>query len=221
MSSIVSVRGAVKEYRLGDVTVPALRGVDLEVQEGEFLSIAGPSGSGKTTLFRALAGIWPFGRGTIRIPSGARALFLPQKPYLPLGDLRTAVSYPAPPQADADIRDALASVGLAPLGARLDEEQNWSLQLSPGEQQRLAIARALLIRPDWLFLDEATSAIDETSEAGLYRLLRERLPRTTMVSIGHRTTLVSFHERHLAVVRDAAGARLEDVAAAVPSAAQS
>jgi putative ATP-binding cassette transporter len=175
--------------------------VALKLQPGQSVLVTGPSGSGKSTLFRALAGIWPFGRGTIRVPHDARTLFLPQKPYLPLGDLRSVVSYPAAPRDDGEIRDALAAVGLAALGDRLAESANWSMQLSPGEQQRLAVARAILYRPDWLFLDEATSAVDETAEAALYRVLRERLPMATLVSIGHRATLSGLHDRHLTVIR--------------------
>ena len=183
-----------------------LGGADIRLQPGESVLVTGPSGSGKSTLFRALAGIWPFGHGTIRIPKDARALFLPQKPYLPLGNLRTVVCYPGEMQGDDAIRDALGTVGLAYLGHRLDEVQSWSMQLSPGEQQRLAVARALLYRPDWLFLDEATSAVDEAVEASLYRTLREKLPQTTLVSIGHRSTLAGFHDRHLTVVREVAAA---------------
>jgi len=187
--------------------------LQLELAPGQSVLVTGPSGSGKSTLFRALAGIWPFGRGIVRVPREAHPLFLPQKPYLPLGSLRTAVSYPAQPRPDAEIVAALRLVGLPHLGGRLDEEHNWSLQLSPGEQQRLAIARALLLRPDWLFLDEATSALDETAEEMLYRTLKRQLPETTLVSIGHRTSLARFHDRHLAIVRDGERARLEETAA--------
>jgi putative ATP-binding cassette transporter len=189
-------------------------GLDLALKPQQPVMFAGPSGSGKSTLFRALAGIWPFGRGAIRIPRGARALFLPQKPYIPLGKLRAVVCYPNPPVDDATLREALDAVGLGPLGARLDEEQNWTLQLSPGEQQRLAVARALIGKPDWLFLDEATSALDETIEEELYRLLRERLPGTTLVSIGHRTTLRRYHDRLLTLVREGRTARLVDAVGA-------
>ena len=188
----------------------------LRLRPGQSVLVTGPSGSGKSTLFRALAGIWPFGHGTIRFPKGARALFLPQKPYLPLGNLRTVVCYPGEPRGDDEIREALAAVGLAALGARLDEVQSWSLQLSPGEQQRLAVARAILYRPDWLFLDEATAAVDETAEAALYRLLRERLPDATLVSIGHRSTLAGFHDRHLAVIRNGAGGAAASLRDAAP-----
>lgn len=187
-----------------------LGGIELELKPGQSVLVTGPSGSGKSTLFRALAGIWPFGHGTIQVPQGARALFLPQKPYLPLGSLRTVASYPATPKPDPAIQDVLSLVGLPGLAERLDEEANWSLRLSLGEQQRLAIARALLVRPDWLFLDEATSALDEAAEASIYRTLRERLSDTTLVSIGHRSSLAGIHDRHLTVVRDGPRAVLRD-----------
>jgi putative ATP-binding cassette transporter len=201
----------------GDTLIDNL---DIQLDPQQSVLVTGPSGSGKSTLFRALAGIWPFGSGTIRIPQDARALFLPQKPYLPLGDLRTVVSYPAPPLPDSEIADALRLVGLAGLAGRLGEAQNWSLQLSPGEQQQLAVARAILLRPDWLFLDEATSAVDEGTEAELYRILGERLPETTLVSIGHRSSLMGFHARHLTVVREGDQASLRE-AGVLPAAVQS
>jgi energy-coupling factor transporter ATP-binding protein EcfA2 len=152
--------------------------VDLQVQAGDRLVLQGPSGSGKTTLFRALSGLWPFGRGRVRVPAGARMLFLPQRPYTPIGTLREAVCYPDKPERhdDAAITEALAAARVGHLASRLDETANWSMILSGGEQQRLAFARAILVRPDWLFLDEATSALDEPTETALYELVRERLP---------------------------------------------
>lgn len=169
--------------------------------------VMGPSGSGKSTLFRALAGIWPFGSGKIRVPSGGRALFLPQKPYLPIGSLRDVVRYPDPatPADDAAVREALHAVNLAQLADRLDESAHWAQRLSPGEQQRLAIARALLYKPDRLYLDEATASVDEEAERMLYTLLRERLPDTTVVSIGHRPSLRQWHDRLLTLRRDDSG----------------
>jgi len=175
-------------------------------RQGESVLVSGPSGTGKSTLFRALAGIWPFGEGRIELPAGARTLFLPQKPYLPIATLREAVLYPGGPAegvGDAAIRGALEAVGLASFSGRLDEERHWAQELSGGEQQRVAFARALLQRPDWLFLDEATSNLDEASEAQLYALLRERLPDATVVSIGHRGTLAAFHARRLVFAREA------------------
>ena len=180
---------------------PLLEDVNLAIRPGDTALISGPSGAGKSTLFRAIAGIWPFGRGLIRLPRGARVLFLPQKPYLPIGTLREVTSYPAPPQGidDSALRDALAVVGLGALTARLDESAHWALALSPGEQQRIAFARALVQKPEWLFLDEATSALDEDTEARLYALLRDRLPGATIVSVGHRSTLRAFHARRVMV----------------------
>lgn len=176
---------------------------------GERTLIAGESGSGKSTLFRALAGLWPWGRGHVRIPAGARVLFLPQKTYLPIGPLRDAVTYPADAATvdDPSIAAALRAVDLAPLAERLDEVAHWAQRLSPGEQQRIAVARALLYRPDWLFLDEATASLDEAQEASLYRLLREKLPDTTIVSIGHRPSLRQWHDRLLTLTRGADGGR--------------
>ena len=175
--------------------------VNLSLRRGDTALLAGASGSGKSTLIRAIAGIWPFGRGEIRMPRDAHILFLPQRPYLPIGVLREVVSYPMPPRGvdDGTLRDALEVVGLTELATRLDEDAHWALRLSPGEQQRIAFARALVQKPQWLFLDEATSAVDEASEARLYRLLRERLAETTLFSIGHRATLYPFHTRRFVV----------------------
>ena len=186
----------------------------LALAPGESVLLTGPSGSGKSTLFRAIAGIWPFGKGQIRRPPGP-TLFLPQRPYIPIGSLRSAVTFPADPSGFTDdaIREALIACGLAPLADRLDEDQHWALQLSPGEQQRLAFARALLLKPAWLYLDEATAALDEATEERMYRLLKERLPGTTLFSIGHRPTLQRFHGRRLHFRAAGAGpARLEAVA---------
>jgi len=166
--------------------------------------VSGPSGSGKSSLFRAIAGIWPFGAGRVTVPRGARLMMLPQRPYFPVATLAVAVTYPA--EAGHFTRDQLietiAAVGLPALAARLDEEAHWNRMLSLGEQQRLAIARALLQAPDYLFLDEATASLDEPAEAALYRLLQGRLPGTTVVSIGHRATLATFHRRRLTLTRD-------------------
>jgi vitamin B12/bleomycin/antimicrobial peptide transport system ATP-binding/permease protein len=184
-----------------------MEGVSFDVRPGDTTLISGPSGAGKSTLFRAIAGIWPFGRGEIRLPRDGRRLFLPQKPYLPIGTLREVVSYPTPPTGldDAALREALEAVGLTDLAGRLDESAHWAQALSPGEQQRIAFARALVQKPEWLFLDEATSAVDEDTEARLYALLRERLPGTTVVSVGHRSTLRGFHARRLVVTPNGTG----------------
>lgn len=186
---------------------PLLAPVDATIQQGEKVLVTGASGSGKSTLFRALAGIWPFGGGRIVKPA-ARTLFLPQKPYLTIGTLREQLSYPSKPGTfdDEACRAALVDCGLPLLTGRLEEEQHWAQMLSPGEQQRIAFARVLLHRPEWVFLDEATASLDESSEARLYRLLNEKLPRTTVVSIGHRPTLAEFHKRRLKIEPGAAGA---------------
>ena len=186
---------------------PLMANVNLTLLRGDSVLLGGASGTGKSTLFRAIAGIWPFGRGEIRASRKARVLFLPQRPYLPIGTLRSVVSYPmaAAGVDDATLREALEAVGLADLAGRLDEAGHWALQLSPGEQQRIAFARALVQKPDWLFLDEATSAVDEATEARLYRLVRERLAGTTVFSVGHRATLRAFHSRQLLVRANGSG----------------
>ncbi len=179
---------------------------------GESVVISGRSGLGKSTLFRAIAGIWPFGEGEIARPKGSH-LFLPQRPYLPLGSLRHVVTYPAAADSASDdaIAEALRKAGLGALAERLGEEHDWSLLLSGGEQQRLAIARALLIRPDWLFLDEATSNLDPEAEAELYQLLKRELPGTTVLSIAHNPGVAVFHDRKITLTAspDQAGALRE------------
>jgi len=180
------------------------------IEPGSRVLLTGPSGSGKSTLFRALAGIWPYGRGRVTVPKGARVLFLPQKPYLPIGTLRDTVAFPAAPGSfdDEVIGRTLVDCQLGNFAARLDEQNNWALVMSGGEQQRLAIARALLNAPDWLFLDEATASLDVATEAHLYALIRERLPHAALVSIAHRPTVAAYHERSWRLVPDAHGARL-------------
>jgi putative ATP-binding cassette transporter len=182
---------------------PLLNDVGFEVAAGRSTLLWGASGTGKSTLFRALAGIWPFGRGHVRIPAGARTLFLPQKPYIPIGTLRDAVKYPDEHSraSDAEIVDALRAAHLGHLVERLDEDAHWNNSLSVGEQQRLAIARALVFKPDWLFLDEATAALDETAAEAMYRELKQRLPATTLVSIGHAPALRKWHDRLLELKR--------------------
>ncbi len=203
-----------------DVALPdgrvLLGHVACTLRRGQHVLLSGPSGSGKSTLFRALAGIWPFGRGRVQVPAAARTLFLPQRPYLPLGSLRAVIAYPsgAHSVSDNEIKDALAACGLEHLVEHLDEEHRWSQRLSPGEQQRLAFARVLLNKPDWLFLDEATSALDEDMERQVYSLIRQRLPDTTVISIAHRPTVASFHPRRLRIEPVVGGeAKLVEVSA--------
>ena len=174
---------------------PLLQNVDFTVEKGRNLLVVGPSGAGKSTLFRALVGVWPYGAGEADLPAG-KMMLLPQRPYLPMGPLRQATTYPAPAAGfdDSAISAALRDAQLPQLADKLDESDNWGQRLSGGEQQRLAIARALLARPDFLLLDEATAALDEATEAEIYRMLGERLPQTTLVSIGHRASLEAWHK---------------------------
>jgi putative ATP-binding cassette transporter len=175
----------------------------LAFARGQSTLISGTSGSGKSTLFRALAGIWPFGSGHVHVPAGARVLFLPQKPYIPIGTLRDAIRYPdeRSTASDSEIVAALEAAQLGQLAGRLDEEAHWTNILSGGEQQRVAIARALVFKPDWLFLDEATASLDEATEEAVYGVLKERLPGATIVSIGHRPSLRKWHERRIELQR--------------------
>ena len=178
---------------------PLLGDTSLRLAPGESVFVTGPSGSGKSTLFRSIAGIWPYWQGRILLPKGARLLFLPQKAYLPIGTLKNAIAYPAQADAvsDADVTEALVAVGLGALQGDLARDENWGQVLSGGEQQRVAFARALINRPEWLFLDEASAALPEQAQAEMYSLMRERLPQTTLVSIGHRESLAQFHQRRL------------------------
>ena len=171
----------------------------LELAAGEATLLTGRSGTGKSTLLRVLAGIWPHAHGRIEMPSSARILVLPQRPYLPEGSLRDAITFPhvLSVSEDAHIVDLLREVGLSALADRLDEQAHWQQKLSLGEQQRLTVVRSILFNPDWLLLDEATASLDEPAERAVYRLLRERLPRTTIVSVGHRSTLRTQHHRSI------------------------
>lgn len=211
-AQIVS-RAKTSDLALSDLTLSLPDGrrivhVDqLALAPGQSVLLTGPSGSGKSTLFRAIAGVWPHVAGAISIPQNAQVMLAPQRPYIPMGTLAQAVVYPAAVEdfARSDIEAALVGARLAPFVDRLDEDNNWGQRLSGGEQQRVAIARALLAQPDWLFLDESTSALDEKLEAEIYRMLRERLPKTTVVSIGHRSTLLDFHDRHIEMQAGADG----------------
>ncbi|MBQ5845734.1 MAG: ABC transporter ATP-binding protein/permease [Selenomonadaceae bacterium] len=174
-------------------------GLSLAVLAGKYLLVSGNSGCGKSTLLRALAGIWPYGCGNVSLPSGWRSMFLPQRPYLPLGSLRRAIYYPqpVPENESADLRELLERFGIGRLADRLDEVDDWSRILSLGEQQRLAFIRILLFRPDIVFLDESTSAMDEQREAEAYDILKELLPEMAVISVGHRSTLFKKHDKRL------------------------
>ncbi|MGB6963777.1 MAG: ABC transporter ATP-binding protein/permease [Xanthobacteraceae bacterium] len=192
---------------------PLIDAERLALSPGESVLMTGPSGAGKSTLFRAMAGIWPFGSGRVTVPKDAKILLLPQRPYFPVASLAAAVSYPARAETfdKARIAEVIAAVGLPEWSTRLDEEAHWNRMLSLGEQQRLAIARALLQEPNYLLLDEATASLDAPAEAQLYRQLQDRLKGTTIVSIGHRATLGAFHGRYVEVVTSDAASQVRDV----------
>ncbi len=182
---------------------------EVEIQRAERVLIRGQSGSGKSTIMRAVAGVWPWGRGAIHLPTG-NITFMPQKPYFPLGTLRDVMLYPAEPEGVSDdvLKDMLHKVGLDHLRDRLDETERWDHILSGGEQQRVAFARVLVQKPDWIFMDEATSALDEAGQENVMKLLIEELPETSVVSIGHRPGLEVFHTRELTLEPGADGTRL-------------
>jgi putative ATP-binding cassette transporter len=181
-----------------------------EIRSGERVLIHGASGSGKSTLFRAIAGLWPWGRGVIQIPVSEQMMFLPQRPYLPLGTLRAAVSYPAAPGTfdDATVKGALERCNLGEFVDALDRRERWDQTLSLGQQQRIAFTRLLLHRPQWVFMDEATSALDDENQASMLSLLTEELTGASVLSIGHRTELEAFHTRTLHIRKTEEGAML-------------
>jgi putative ATP-binding cassette transporter len=192
---------------------PLVDAEHLVFSPGERVLVNGPSGAGKSTLFRAMSGIWPFGSGRVLVPKDAKVMLLPQRPYFPVATLAAAITYPARAGSfdDGRMAEVVTAVGLPEWSTRLDEEAHWNRMLSQGEQQRIGIARALLQEPDFLFLDEATASLDEAAEAMLYRLLQERLKNTTIVSIGHRSTLGAFHRRRVQVVPGDAASEVRDV----------
>lgn len=174
---------------------PLLENISFTLHPGHNVLIKGVSGSGKSTLLRAISGIWPFVDGKIFLPERDKLMFIPQKSYLPLGALRAALNYPGnKPIDDTELIYLMDLCQIGYLKDKLDLEADWSHVLSVGEQQRLAFVRAHIQQPQWLFLDEATSALDEDTEANMYSLLQERLQKTTVVSVGHRSTLNKYHE---------------------------
>jgi vitamin B12/bleomycin/antimicrobial peptide transport system ATP-binding/permease protein len=210
LPSLTAEQSRDGSLELADVEVRTPEGtrlidpLDVRLDPGESLVITGASGSGKTTLLRSLAQLWPFTSGTLRQPDGDGTMFMSQLPYVPLGDLRAAVSYPGAEGSfsDEEIRSALDTVSLGHLGSRLDEVADWAKVLSPGEQQRIAFARVLLSKPRVVFLDEATSALDEGQEFALYQALRSRLPDCIVVSVSHRPSLDQHHDRRLELLGD-------------------
>ena len=203
LTTVASTDGSVQLDRV-EVRTPSgsqlVDPLDLRLEPGDALVVTGRSGSGKTTLLRSIAQMWPYTSGTVRRPiDDHQTMFLSQMPYVPLGDLRTVVSYPAKSGEipDDQIQSALTKVALSHLTSRLNEEADWAKVLSPGEQQRVAFARILLTRPKVAFLDEATSALDEGLEYVVYGLVRSELPDTILVSVSHRPSIERHHDRHL------------------------
>ncbi len=195
---------AAQNLRLSGVSVklpsgaPLLSDVNLLIKDGEHVHLKGPSGAGKSTLLRTLAGLWPYASGEVAGPAPAVSMFIPQRPYMPMGTLREAAAYPGTGASDEELLPLLSAAGLSHLVPRLDEEADWSHVLSLGEQQRLAFVRIFLRRPKWVFLDESTSAMDEDMEAKLYEMLTE-IPGTAVLSVGHRSTLAAWHERTIRI----------------------
>jgi len=186
-----------------------VKDAEVVIEPGERVLIAGESGTGKSTLVRAISGLWPWGRGEVQVGRGQRMLLMPQRPYVPVGNLRRAVTYPEPPDSatDDDIRRVLNLAGLGHLSERLDEETAWDRTLSGGEKQRLAFARIFLHQPDIVVLDEATSALDPNSQDTLMELLTKELSALTIVSVGHRPELEAFHSRKIVLERRRGGAK--------------
>ncbi len=180
---------------------------DARIEKGDKVIVKGDSGSGKSTLIRAVAGLWPWGTGQIRRPTKARFAFMPQRPYLPLGNLRAALAYPdeGAPLDEPAILDVLEKCGLEHLSPRLDEEENWSNILSGGEQQRLAFARVVLQKPDIVIMDESTSALDELSQKRMMELMNERLPEAMVIHVAHRPGLEKYHTREIVLKREDGG----------------
>jgi putative ATP-binding cassette transporter len=203
LDTVPSTDGSVELTRV-EVRAPdgrqLLDPLSMRLDPGDTMVVTGRSGTGKTTLLRSIAEMWPYTSGTVRRPDdGHDTMFLSQLPYVPLGDLRTVVSYPLEPGElpDGVVQAALEAVALPRYTDRLDDEADWAKVLSPGEQQRIAFARVLLTKPKAVFLDEATSALDEPLEFMIYSLVRRELPDTVFVSVTHRSTVNRHHQKHL------------------------
>jgi putative ATP-binding cassette transporter len=202
--------------RLGHLSVmledgtAVVKDAEIAIERGERVLVAGESGTGKSTLVRAIAGLWPWGKGQVQVETGAKMLLMPQRPYVPVGTLRRAVTYPLPEGSKdvAEIARALKLVGLEHLVERIPEDAPWDQILSGGEKQRLAFARILLHRPNIVVLDEATSALDPASQDRMMELLTSELGATTIVSVAHRPELEAFHSRKITLERHEGGARL-------------
>ena len=201
---------SVKEHKKDDIEIKNLdvnlptgklqiSAKDIVIKHGDKLLIKGKTGAGKTTLFRVLSGLWPFGKGSVSMPEGKTVMVLPQQPYFPFGTLAGAICYPDPLDkfSRSDVEKSLRDVGMEKFIPRLDDVGFWNQQLSGGEQQRISLARAMLHRPDYLFFDEATASVDEPSEEVLYKMLLDRMKDSTIISIGHRSSLEKFHDRKI------------------------
>jgi len=215
---VIEKSATEKDLALIELSVAQSSGVaiiddaEITIQRGEKVLIEGESGTGKSTLIRAIAGLWPWGAGIIRIPADAKVMFCPQRPYIPLGTLRAAATYPDPPIMvdDEILRKALVRCGLKYLIPRLDDQDvSWDKTLSGGEQQRLAFVRMLVQKPDVLIMDESTSALDEASQESLMGLFKEDLADVTVITVGHRPSLAEYHQRRLILIKQKQkGARL-------------
>jgi putative ATP-binding cassette transporter len=207
------VTGADSTLRLEDLRLESpdgttiLEGARAIVAQGDRIAVTGASGSGKTILLRAIAGIWPFGAGRVELPVRDRLLFVPERPYVPQGSLRAALSFPAPEGtfSDEKLVEMLRLLGLRSLERRLDDVESWDQVLSDHEKQRVALVRVLLHEPEWLFLDKATSALDEATEKRVYELLSERLPNTTVITAAHRPAVVGYHARRWTIAPSESG----------------
>ncbi len=212
----VSHDGEGAALRLRDLSVTLDDGTavfddtDIAIKPGERVLVMGESGTGKSTLVRAIAGLWPWGDGTIEVQKGAKLMMLPQRPYIPIGTLRRAVVYPDAPDSRTveEVAEALKRVGLEHLVERIDDEAPWDQTLSGGEKQRLAFARIFLHNPDIIILDEATAALDPESQDKLMELLSRQPDHTALVSVGHRPELEAFHTRKVVLERRKGGAKL-------------